>query len=133
MTISVDFLIHKADDAFDREDFSSAGELYKKATELAPDNSDAWLGLSAALYNNGSFELALEVSEQGLKLFPDESAFAFNAGLACNMLYENNNAIEFYSKAVEIEPEYARAWYARGNCWLEWDEYEKEFKTKIDV
>jgi tetratricopeptide (TPR) repeat protein len=39
-----------------------------------------------------------------------------------------NESVEYYSKAIEISPNYAEAYFARGRCYYHYEEYKKAVK-----
>lgn len=64
----------------------------------------------------------------------------FNSGLANSKIGEIELAIEDYTQAIELKPEYAEAYYNRGGAWLRLGEWEKARsdleiarKLKMDV
>lgn len=135
MCIFMDNLLKEGDEAFDNDDFPKAIELYKQAFELDPEDRAPSHSLNSAYFAAEEYDLALDTAKLGLDLFPDESRFAFNAGLSSNRLEENYDAINFYSRSIGRNPRYALAYYAQGNCFFEWKEYgraESDFRTSVE-
>lgn len=135
MSVSMDNLIQEGDAAFERKDYPRAVELFTRVVEGDPDNSDARLSLAAAYYHSGDYPLALETSLYGLEHLSGKSRFAFNAGLASNQMGDNRRAVDFYTRAIELDPMYALAYYARGNCRLFDKDYslaEKDYLAALE-
>ncbi|MDE0089026.1 MAG: tetratricopeptide repeat protein [Candidatus Poribacteria bacterium] len=56
----------------------------------------------------------------------------FNSGIEKSKKDEYELAIEDYTKAIELKPDYAEAYYYRGGSWLRLGEREKA-KEDLDV
>lgn len=48
----------------------------------------------------------------------------FGIGLACNMLNEHQNAINYYKQSIEIKQDYNVVWFNMGNSFAELNEYQ---------
>jgi tetratricopeptide (TPR) repeat protein len=57
-------LLQEADSAFERGDFVQAGTHYMAVARKAPDNGEAWLGLSRVLLMAGEFDRATELLDR---------------------------------------------------------------------
>ncbi|MEH6588105.1 MAG: tetratricopeptide repeat protein [Halioglobus sp.] len=89
---------------------------YKKSTELASDSELAYNSLGAAYFLGGQFELAAVSWRQSLKITPSAGAFA-NIGLSMFQLGEYDEAVNWYSKALDLGPENAAIWGALGDTY----------------
>ena len=117
-------LIQKGDKAYEDNVADKAIDYYTTAYGVNPADRELILSLSAAYHAAGNYNKAIEIAEYGLELYPDEKRYAFNAGLTSNSLDENYDAIAWYTKAIELDENYALAYFARGNCYFFWDDYD---------
>ncbi|MEH6634539.1 MAG: tetratricopeptide repeat protein [Halioglobus sp.] len=89
---------------------------YKKTTELASDNELAYNRLGAAYFMRGELELATASWRQSLKIKPSAGAYA---NIASSMFYlgQYDDAVNWYSKALELSPENAEIWGRLGDTY----------------
>lgn len=80
-----------------------AEEFYEKGREV--------------LYNNDP-RRALVIFEEGLEYMPNHDRLLYETGNCYMNFREYNTAIDFYSKAIESNPNYAHAYANRGECWF---------------
>lgn len=128
MNKEFDDLIQQGDEAYDNNEIDKALESYEKAYDINPSDRDLLLSMTAVYPDAGKYDEAIEMAEKGLELYPHEKRYAFNAGLAANSLGDNYDAIGWYTKAIEIDKDYALAYFTRANCYFFWNDY----KTALD-
>lgn len=60
---------------------------------------------------------------------PDDTAQAlFDAGVARMAMYDNEGAVEFFTKLTEYAPDYAEGWNQRAFAYFRMEEYEKSLE-----
>ena len=124
MSKDFDELLRLGDEAYASGNAEESLKYYESAYRINSEDRVLLMDLTTACHMKERYEDAIGFAEKGLELFPDEAAFAFNAGLASNSLDENYNAISWYTRAIEIDKDYAIAYYARANCYFFWNDYE---------
>jgi len=87
---------------------------YGKATELNPDNADAYCKRGEAYAEIGEYGQAIADYSKAIELDSGHALAYFNRAYACGEIGEYNKAIADYSKAIELNPSDAQAYYNRG-------------------
>jgi Tfp pilus assembly protein PilF len=93
-------------------------EYYSNAINLQPLNIDGLYGLGMFYQNTKQLDKAGEVYEQILKIDSNHVFTIYNKGYI--QLVENNNpknAIRFFIRASQLDPDYSSAIYMRGLCY----------------
>jgi tetratricopeptide (TPR) repeat protein len=104
--------------------YQEARKLFKDALEIDP--KDAWvysgLGLTQKLLGENLLE-AIEVTQKGHELKADEYTAAA-IGYLFELKNEKDVAVNFYKKAIQINPDYLVAVYNLGRLYLMMGQYE---------
>ncbi|MCL1850308.1 MAG: tetratricopeptide repeat protein [Bacteroidetes bacterium] len=103
-----------------------AVSYYKNALEITPNDKILNYNLAKLYQDLGELELAKEQYNNMISIDPRSYPAYNNLGyIAFN--YEDNyeEAVRYYSKAIEINPDYDQAWCNRGLAYEYMDEYEK--------
>ena len=69
------------------------------------DQAESMVGEAFELYEKGQMEQALEMLNGAIELRPEHSEWYFNAALALDGLEEYEKAIEYYTRALECDPD----------------------------
>ncbi len=101
----------------DRGEFERAEGLYRKGLEFHPENGDLHGGLGSLLLRMGRVDEAVAEMETAVELKADSAIYA-NLGLAVLAKGQAEKAVEYYKKAVRINPNNAEAYYNLGNAYL---------------
>ncbi len=102
--------------SYNKQDYSGAEELFRKASELKSE-SDAFNGLGASLAEQSRHEEATAVYQRAIELDPD-SAFPYNnLGNAYSNLGRDKEAIPVYQRAIELDPDSAFPHNGLGNAY----------------
>ena len=96
-----------------RQDYEQAIALYSKGIEANPQWAMLWENRSFGRKQLGQIEEAMEDIYQALGLEPTADRFNL-LGLLHFWRFENIQAVEAYSKAIEINPDYPIYWENRG-------------------
>jgi tetratricopeptide (TPR) repeat protein len=99
---------------------------YKNALAITPDNKILNYNLGILYQDLGELELAKEQYENMISM-DSRSYPAYNNLGYIAFYYEDKyeEAVRYYSKAIEINPNYYQAWCNRGLAYEYMDEYEK--------
>jgi len=84
---------------------------YKRAVELDPTSSGAWLNLGTVHYNQRHWVEAEECYGKALAARPEYALAHYNLGNLFDETGRPREAIEHYRKALELDPSYADAHY----------------------
>lgn len=83
---------------------STAVSNFRRVTELAAWNADAWVYLSSAYLGKNKFEEAVRVLEPAVRAVPDDFRVNFFLGIAYNRLNRQTDAVRVLEKARQIDP-----------------------------
>jgi tetratricopeptide (TPR) repeat protein len=81
----------------------------QKATELLPDDSDAFNNLSIVQADIGRYNEAVSSCRRALAIKPNNAKAHYSLGNALKELGQPENAIDSYRSALKIKPDYAKA------------------------
>ncbi|HEX9006440.1 MAG TPA: tetratricopeptide repeat protein [Bacteroidota bacterium] len=87
-----------------QKDDSVAARNFRKVTELASWNADAWVSLSAVFLTKNNFEETARILESALKAVPDDFRVNFFLGVAYSRLSRNADAIRVLEHARSLNP-----------------------------
>lgn len=89
--------------------YDEAIKAYDKAIQIAPENSDAWLGKASVFIllkkdneSKEAFRKALDVANKTLIKNPEDAEAWQNKGIAIANLGQREEAIKAFEKAIEI-------------------------------
>jgi tetratricopeptide (TPR) repeat protein len=85
-------------------DDSLAVRSFKKVTELASWNADAWVYLSSVFLGKNNFAEVARVLETALKVLPDDFRVNFFLGVSYSRLGRNLDAVRVLEKARQLNP-----------------------------
>lgn len=100
---------------------------YEKAIKLKPDFVDAYIGLGYVKMHQDDTELnqALNIFFQAIYLQPENSQALYNIALIYSRQDNQEKAIEYYKKCIEIKGGYSPASYiALGSLYAKMNRYE---------
>jgi tetratricopeptide (TPR) repeat protein len=83
---------------------TTAVKNFRRVTELAAWNADAWVYLSSAYLGKNKFEEAVQVLEPAVRAVPDDFRVNFFLGIAYNRLNRQTDAVRVLEKARTIDP-----------------------------
>ena len=83
---------------------SAAVSNFRRVTELAAWNADAWVYLSTAYLGKNKFDEAVRVLEPAVKAVPDDFRVNFFLGVAYNRLNRQTDAVRVLERARSIDP-----------------------------
>lgn len=93
----------KAKKAIKREEFSEAIPLLKTLIANDSANSEILFNLALAMYNTGDYHACVEYSTQGIVVDSSYAAHYFRRGVCYSKISDYQNAINDYSKAIQID------------------------------
>ena len=95
--------IAKADEAFEKRDYTQAENLYVKAAASDPDNPKIYSRLGAIYLEKKNYYDAKDAFYHAAKLEPDLASRHINLGLAFMGLKDYFKAVEAFKKALELD------------------------------
>ncbi|MCK9615233.1 MAG: tetratricopeptide repeat protein [Candidatus Omnitrophica bacterium] len=108
---------------FEKNQLNQAKYLFYNAKELMPDRADSYINLAAIAMKRKNFAKAIIILEKAGKL-PDETkqdVIFCNLGMCLQKLSKYPEAINYYSKAISINPVLGEALLNRGMLYLKND------------
>ncbi len=114
-------LLEKAWDLTDMGEFEAAEKLFLEVLDLNPRSYDAKTGLGWNLYywyeaqsDQAFLEKAVTMFEDSLAIEERQDVAHSGLGWCLYTLDDNRNALEHFSRATELMPSDANAWYGLG-------------------
>jgi tetratricopeptide (TPR) repeat protein len=86
-------------------DDSASIRNFRRVTELASWNADAWVYLSSVFLGSNNFEEMATVLESARKVLPDDFRVNFFLGVAYGRLGRDDDAVRVLLRACAIDPE----------------------------
>lgn len=102
------------------EEHQLAIEYYENAVQLKPRNLNAIYGIAKSLQDLGRYEESLVEYRKLAKIKPEFYITFFNQGFI-KQYYQNelDSATYFYGEVLDLNPQYAPAWYQLGETYYE--------------
>ncbi len=92
-----------------------AEEYLTRALELSPESQELRLSIAVALQDAGQHGKAAKIYREIMQYHPDNYKAWYNLGYLHLVVFENaDSAIICFTRAIELQPELADAWYNRG-------------------
>ncbi len=102
-----------------------AMDYYKTVLNLDPTHQQAGYASAKLLQDFGKYDEALSAYEQLIKQHPDCEHCYYNLGAICLQVKKDpKKALDYFSKAIEIDPNYADAYFARGFTYVQLNDKE---------
>lgn len=95
-------------------------DYYNNALRISPQSSEVLYNKAKFMQDMGDYKNAVSVYEQLLKIEPSNKFAVYNLGAI--VLVEKKDfktALGYFDKAIQIDPKYAEAYFARGACYQE--------------
>jgi len=96
---------------FNRQDYAKAEKAFVKATELDPNNFDAWIDLGNVYSAIGEFAKEFVAFQKAVRLRPNNDDARFSLASAYEDKGDFKAAATEYRQAVSLNPKYAEAWF----------------------
>jgi tetratricopeptide (TPR) repeat protein len=107
---SADDLVTRAKALTAQKQYAQAIPLFERATQLAPDNEDAWFNLGYVHNRTQQWQQALSAFDRALALKPHVATTWANKGLVLQKLGRYQEALEADDRAISLKPDLAEAW-----------------------
>jgi tetratricopeptide (TPR) repeat protein len=95
----------QADEAFRRQDFARAAELYQRLVELSPEDASAYNNFGLTLHYLGRSEDALAILKMGTELQPDFQRIWLTLGFVNKGIGQNEAARQAFERAIALGPD----------------------------
>lgn len=100
--------------ALEGDDARAARAAYRKAIEIDPSLSDAYVNLGRLHHQLGDVAAAIVLYRQGLQHAADDPVIHYNLALALEDAKESDSALAHYDHAVHLDPNFADAHFNLG-------------------
>ncbi len=101
-------LVAQANAFFDDGDYEKAQEIYRKLTEMDPNNAMYHISLGLILREMKRYEEALAEIQKAVNLEPDNALYHDSLGTTLHAMKRYEEALAEMQKAVDLEPDNAR-------------------------
>ena len=112
-----------------KKDSDRAIEYFKKFLNLKPDypnNVETCIAIAILYFYKYDYKNADEYLEKIIEYSPDKADANYEVGgIYYEKMKNNDKAIEFYKKAIELKPDFAAAYPSLGIIYREKQEYDK--------
>lgn len=105
--------------------WSSSIRLWENVTAKHPNDALSWSNLGLAHGDLQETEKSIKAYEQALKADPAYFDANYNLAVAHNKLKRYDDAARLFSRCIELKPDFAESWEARGQVWLMKGEHAK--------
>jgi serine/threonine-protein kinase len=105
-------------------DQEGAGQAFKRALELCPNNADTHLWHAWYLWRNGQIDAAFAAVQQALMLDPLSLLFQSMIGLLHHSARRYDEAIDQFQQVLELEPNFFHSILHLGDTYLQKGMYE---------
>jgi len=75
-----------------------------------------WNNLGSAYLSKNMTSEAIRCYENAIKINPFDKIAIYNLAEALNKIEEFNKSLAMYNKAIEIDNNFAHAWFGMGTC-----------------
>jgi tetratricopeptide (TPR) repeat protein len=95
--------------------FDESAAAFRRAIELKPDDAGLYAELSSALADAGKLDEATAPLQEAAKLNPSVGAQGYyNLGVVLTNRGRSKEAVDAFSKAIALDPNYAKPYYQLG-------------------
>lgn len=116
---------------FKEKKFCEAINIFKKLTELNPENGDVLFTLGNIYYVLNDLNKSLFYFEKSLNIFPESQIIMNNYAITLQSLGQFDKAKELFKKLIKLDPKNIKAYYRlfRMNS----NNFEKDYLNKIKL
>ncbi len=114
-----------------------AVDYFNNALNIKPGNLDVSYYLGMYYQETGNYDEAIKIYE-GLLLKDPQFYYALYNIAYINLVYlkDYSKAIDYFTKVIELKPEYTDAWYNRGFAWemlKDTENSRKDYKKALEL
>ena len=123
INLGVNYLFKRSGYYYLQGDYERAAQLYTLEIEREPEQSAHYLARAACLLNVMQKERALADIERALKLNPKSYVALELRGELCLMEKDYETALDYFSRAQEVSPNWAVPYFDRASIMMDRQEY----------
>ena len=109
----------------DAKDTTQAVNLLRRAILLEPQNVHLYLDFANISYTHGSFQVGVDVMNDGISLQPAAAALYFARGVLYVQLAQYENAEADFARAYELDPSQSLSAAAQGMAAAQENDYDR--------
>ena len=129
----VDQLIDMGFESVEQGEYERAYDLFTINMTMSGSSPDAVNGLAISLCEMGKTDKALEVMEYAAKIYPDDAITLTNlAGIYLEKM-DNDNAIYYYTKSLECNPQIIDTYFNLANAYYERGDFFMAYLTSLNL
>ncbi|MDA3850871.1 MAG: tetratricopeptide repeat protein [Spirochaetaceae bacterium] len=110
-------LIERAQNWQGQGEYHRALGCYQRALNRDSNRWDIWFEMGACFYGLEDYQRALECALKSTVLDPEQELAWYNAAIACLRLDQDEEALIYLEKALELYPDYLMARICRGDLY----------------
>ena len=95
-------LLARGNVLYDQGNYEAAFQSYSNATELDPNNTEAWNRKGLSLYQLARYDEAVVAYDRAIKLDPKNASYWHNEGNALSDPAKYEEAIKAYDQAIRL-------------------------------
>ncbi len=121
---------------YDKGMYDEAIVQHKKAIEMNPNNSDAYINLGVVYADKGMYDEAMVELTTAIEIHPNSPEAYTNLGVIYKRKGMYDDAVTMHRKAIEIKSDFAQAYYNLGIAYYDkgmYDEAIVEFVAAIEI
>ena len=112
-------------------------EYFLNALRLQPKDLNVYYNMAKFYQDAGKIDLAIETYEKILKMNAKDKESLYNLG-AIQLHFKKSSkiALDYFSKAISVDPNYAEAYFARGVCFEDLKDFKNakaDYKMAIEI
>lgn len=111
---------------FEQNQLNNAKYSFLKATGIIPDKSEAYINLAAVSIKRENYPMAIIILKKAEKLEDDtkQDIVFYNLGLCLQKMSSYDEALEYYNKAILINPLFGDVLFNRGILYLKNNDFD---------
>jgi tetratricopeptide (TPR) repeat protein len=113
----------KADELHEAGDLYGAIHAYTRLLSIDERDEETLISRSAAYIETGDYKLAASDAIRAWEQGPENAVAAFNAGLALDLNGQSQEAVDWFFRAIETDPTFAKAYAGLANTYSELGDY----------
>lgn len=113
----IDGIAREAQYAYDNKKYDEALALYRRLTELEPDNETAWLSSGECNLHLKNYAAAVEDYSAAVQLNTASAEAFFKRGVAYYYLTEYRQSIDDEAVVLALQPQHGGAYLIQAVCW----------------
>lgn len=114
-----------------QEDYLHASAAYEEVLRMRSEYVDAYKNLAVVYIKNKEPKKAVETVKRALDYIDNDYSLYYVAGTACMSMKNFDEALVFFEKALELNPEHSQLYNNLGTCYVSTSNLDKAYENFI--